>query len=127
MLRWPAGGVSTLSRAAVSLARTCDEGVHSAPEAGAHGRHRSSSAFRGRRLGAVACVALLLGPHFLQQRKVQALDEVGVLQVAAQVARLLDRQRGCDGRAEREAARGAQRPSQPCKRDYGERAKQMTA
>jgi hypothetical protein len=42
------------------LARTCDEGVHGAPKAGAHGRHRSSSVSSGRRLGALACVAVLL-------------------------------------------------------------------
>ena len=102
------------------MRHTCDEGVYGAPEARVHRqRRRCVVAVRSRLLGALACVLQARSlSGFVQQRVVEALDEVRVRQVAAQISCFLDGQRSCDRDAERKAAgrstHRAQRPRQPC-------------
>jgi hypothetical protein len=122
------GGVAVLAcsqrqrafEAAADLERhTCDERVYGAPEAGVHGRRRRCDVAAGERLlGALSSLLQTRSlPGFVQQRIVEALDEVRVLQVAAKISRFLDGQRSRGRDAERKAAgrgtRCAKRPSQP--------------
>ena len=112
---------------------TCDEGVYGAPEARAHGRRRRCVVAAGPRLlGALPCVLQARSlPGFVQQRVVEALDEVRVLQVAAQISCFLDGQRSCDWDAERKAAgrgmRSTQRARQPCAASRKRRSQRAVA